>query len=301
MKFGDNLKMLRKAKLISQEDLAEKVGVSRQSVSKWECGEAYPEMINILVLCDVFHCKINDLVHENFADINSLDEDIKMSVVKFKKEKQNKMKGLSKTIYIIARIGKIVSIIGIVTLVLAMLVMPIVISNVKIIDDNTIEIFDKRINHEKNNITVTIEYDGEKREITNSEMNNLLNLVTDNSNFVAIGFIEVGLLFLVATLVLIFIILRYLEQLFINIHNGQTPFTLENANYMKKMAILMIATIILPNIGGAILETIIKQNLNMGFELFDLIYILFLFSMMYVFEYGYEIQLDSKGKMYDEE
>lgn len=83
MKFGDNLRNLRKIKKISQEKLAEKIGVTRQSVSKWECGEAYPEMDNILKLCDIFHCKINDLVHEDLIDIDSLDEDVKMSIVKF--------------------------------------------------------------------------------------------------------------------------------------------------------------------------------------------------------------------------
>ena len=38
MKFGENLKQIRKTKKISQEELAEKLGVSRQSVSKWETG-----------------------------------------------------------------------------------------------------------------------------------------------------------------------------------------------------------------------------------------------------------------------
>ncbi len=38
MKFGDNLRNLRKLKKLSQEDLAEKMNVSRQSVSKWETG-----------------------------------------------------------------------------------------------------------------------------------------------------------------------------------------------------------------------------------------------------------------------
>lgn len=38
MKFGDNLRNLRKSKKLSQENLAEKVNVSRQSVSKWETG-----------------------------------------------------------------------------------------------------------------------------------------------------------------------------------------------------------------------------------------------------------------------
>ena len=47
MNFGQNLRNLRKSKNISQEELAERVRVSRQSVSKWETGEAYPEMNNI--------------------------------------------------------------------------------------------------------------------------------------------------------------------------------------------------------------------------------------------------------------
>ena len=63
----------------------------------------------------------------------------------------------------------------------------------------------------------------------------------------------------------------------------------------------MIAVIIIPNILGIFAEIIIGQDLNIGFEMFDLIYILFLFTMAYIFEYGYEIQLDSKGKMYGEE
>ena len=140
MKFGDNLRHLRKYKKLSQEQLAEKVGVSRQSVSKWECGEAYPEMDNILTLCEIFHCKINDLVHDNLIDIDSLDEDIKMSVVKFKKEKQKQMKGLSKVIYILARIGKIATVIGIVSVVISMITLGYIGSNVKVQDNNIIKI-----------------------------------------------------------------------------------------------------------------------------------------------------------------
>ena len=58
MNFGDNLKKIRKYNKMSQEDLAEKVNVSRQSVSKWETGDAYPEMNNILELCKIFKCRI---------------------------------------------------------------------------------------------------------------------------------------------------------------------------------------------------------------------------------------------------
>ena len=51
MNLADNLKKLRKDNNMSQEDLAEKLGVSRQSVSKWESGQAYPEMDKVLQLC----------------------------------------------------------------------------------------------------------------------------------------------------------------------------------------------------------------------------------------------------------
>ena len=54
MKFGENLYNLRKSAKISQEKLAEEVGVSRQSVSKWENGESYPEMDNMLKICKIF-------------------------------------------------------------------------------------------------------------------------------------------------------------------------------------------------------------------------------------------------------
>ena len=95
MKFGDNLKQIRKSKKISQEELAEKLGVSRQSVSKWETGENYPRMQNIMCLCTIFKCNINELVHEDFVDINFLDEEIKINAVKFKKDEQKKMKSIS--------------------------------------------------------------------------------------------------------------------------------------------------------------------------------------------------------------
>ena len=107
MKFGENLYNLRKKEKISQEKLAEKLGVSRQSVSKWETGESYPEMNRILKLCKIFHCQLNDLVNDKILDFDSLDEEIKMNVVKFKKEEQKRMKGLSKAIQWIAKIGKI--------------------------------------------------------------------------------------------------------------------------------------------------------------------------------------------------
>ena len=49
--FANNLKKLRKDNNLSQEELALELGVSRQSVSKWESGQTYPEMDKVLQLC----------------------------------------------------------------------------------------------------------------------------------------------------------------------------------------------------------------------------------------------------------
>ncbi len=138
MKFGENLYNLRKSAKMSQEKLAEKMNVSRQSVSKWENGESYPEMEKIMKLCSIFHCKINDLVHEDMSDIDSLDEDIKMSVVKFKEEKQRKIKAISKAIYVLSRIGKILITVAIPIMLILLILTPIFISHIELKDDTIV-------------------------------------------------------------------------------------------------------------------------------------------------------------------
>lgn len=62
MTFGENLQFLRKRLSMTQEDLAEKMEVSRQSVSKWESNAAYPEMDAIIRLCDLFRCDMDTLL-----------------------------------------------------------------------------------------------------------------------------------------------------------------------------------------------------------------------------------------------
>ncbi len=62
MKFSDSLQNLRKQHNISQEQLAEQINVSRQSISKWENGDSYPETEKLIALCEIFDCSLDDLV-----------------------------------------------------------------------------------------------------------------------------------------------------------------------------------------------------------------------------------------------
>lgn len=62
MSFSDNLQVLRKRDNMTQEQLAERLEVSRQAVSKWESGQSYPEMEKLLAISDMFRCDMDSLV-----------------------------------------------------------------------------------------------------------------------------------------------------------------------------------------------------------------------------------------------
>lgn len=58
----NNLKFFRKKNGYTQEQIAEKIGVSRQAVAKWERGEALPDIENIIALADVYEVTVDSLV-----------------------------------------------------------------------------------------------------------------------------------------------------------------------------------------------------------------------------------------------
>ena len=301
MKFGDNLRQTRKSKKMSQEQLAEKMNVTRQSVSKWENGESYPEMNNILELCKIFNCKLNDLVLADMPDISSLDEEIVMNVVKFNEKKQNEVKTLSNVISLIGKIGAIVLKVAIPFIVLAMILVPYIVSNIevkeneisfksesiKIVDENKIEMHG----------VIVGEYDGDLLD------NEVIEMLKNNSNIKIISYFETAMVFLIVNIVIMIIILNYVEKLFNNIKNEKTPFSLDNVKFIKKISYLMIALILITPISDAVFSIIsgISNGGDSPFEIINVLEILIIFSMSYIFEYGYEIQKDSRGKMYSEE
>ncbi len=71
MSFGKNLQALRKKNQLSQEGLAEMLGVSRQAVSKWELGEGYPEVEKLLILSRKLNVSLDSLLGGEKAPIAS--------------------------------------------------------------------------------------------------------------------------------------------------------------------------------------------------------------------------------------
>lgn len=304
MKFGDNLKKIRILKKLSQEDLAEKVNVSRQSVSKWETGDAYPTMNNLLELCKIFHCKINDLVNDSIIDIDSLGDEVKTKVVSLKKEEQHKMKVLSKIITIISKIGRIFCYIAIPFICLILIITPYLINRVVIKDNNlTLNLLDSNINVLEESDKVVLKYNGITLADADKEFLNtkVVSIFQNNSKAHIIGYIETGFATLLVVIILTSIIFKHLETLFDNINKGETPFTLENVSLIKKIAWKMIIIIIMTNIGGGVFELLLSSDLNIEFETYDLVEILFLFSLSYIFEYGRLLGLETKGQMYGDD
>jgi len=299
MKFGDNLKLIRKSKKISQEELAFKLGVSRQSVSKWETGENYPSMFNIMCLCDIFKCKINNLVHESMSDIDSLDEEIKMNVVKFKENEQKKMKGFTKALYIVSSIAKVISSITIVLSVLLIIGGFILVPNLKFNKmDNKIEVFNNELKYELTDTSFTVEDEtiilNDKDQI--KEVRKFIHC-TDMKRLVII---EMAFLTMTAVCVISYKLFSYLSKLFKNIHDNNTPFSLDNVNYIKKLSLYSLLFVLVPDVLGSIACLIFNMQLEVEINLFAYLFSLILLVIAYIFKYGYEIQLDSKGVMYNE-
>ncbi len=64
MEFSERLMILRKQAGLSQEQLADRLGVTRQSVSKWESGTALPELVKLISLSEIFGVSLDYLVKD---------------------------------------------------------------------------------------------------------------------------------------------------------------------------------------------------------------------------------------------
>ena len=69
MEIGENISKLRKKNNLSQEELAEKVGVARQTISKWELGETSPDLKQSKELSKIFNVSLDELTDNDIKDV----------------------------------------------------------------------------------------------------------------------------------------------------------------------------------------------------------------------------------------
>lgn len=293
MKFGNNLRQIRKSKKISQEKLAEMMNVTRQSISKWENGESYPEMNKILELCKILNCKLNDLVHTDMSD-KIPEGDFVVNKVKFNEKKQNEMKGISNVIKTTAKISSIVLKVAIPFIVLIIMLVPYVISNVDVKNNEIIFSTDK--------IKLTNENEIEIHNVVIGQFDNdlskdeIIKIVQNNSKIKMISYIEIALIFLLIEIIIIIMILSYVEKLFNNVKENITPFILDNVKFIKQISYLLVLLIVVNYVSTLLFSTIagVSNENNSPIDLMNILEILIIYSMSYIFEYGYELQKESK-------
>ena len=75
MTFGENLARLRKKAGLSQEELAGKLNLTRQTVSKWELAQSYPDFQRLVLLSDYYEMSLDELVRGvDVGDVRALNE-----------------------------------------------------------------------------------------------------------------------------------------------------------------------------------------------------------------------------------
>ena len=76
--FGSILKKLRTVAGLSQDDVAKKLAISRQSISKWELGISLPDIIYLVPLTKILDCEIEDLLQIKRKDVDNMNDNIKI-------------------------------------------------------------------------------------------------------------------------------------------------------------------------------------------------------------------------------
>lgn len=109
MNLGEKLLQLRKEKHLSQEEVAEKLNVTRQTISKWETDQSTPDFDKILPLCELYGITANELL-TGIKDETQKQESISQEESETNKRKKAFGIGLSVLIYFIATIWIIISI-----------------------------------------------------------------------------------------------------------------------------------------------------------------------------------------------
>lgn len=100
MEFNNKLYNLRKQKGLSQEELAGRLNVSRQTISKWEVGDSTPDMEKLIAISDLFEISLDELVKDKvparFEESSAKSEIVSelMQKILTDKNKQKAKRGL---------------------------------------------------------------------------------------------------------------------------------------------------------------------------------------------------------------
>lgn len=217
------------------------------------------------------------------------------------KEKQDRVRTLSKIIYIVARIFRVFAVIGAFCLLLGVVLTPVIVKNVRI-ENGSISVFDTELKYSySDNKVDLLAGDVVIGSLSNEEKTNFDLIVSELEKADVtrtFALIELALISGVAVIFIIFFILKYIDMLFVNVCNNETPFTDENLDYLNKVAYLSLITVIISFVSD-IISSIFFNTSMIHVDLRSIIVVLGVYTITYIFEYACILQKNSKNKMYE--
>ena len=295
MELGEKIKKYRLKAGLTQAKLGEKLAIEPRAISRWENGLAVPSATDMRKLC-----KALDVDKEELVDP---PKSVKKNVPKaaLDKTKQNYLKGITCAVAIIAKILRVLVYVGMGALVVCVILIPVFFNSFDI-QGHTISIkgFEDRIeliNVGETSYKVKM---GDKEEIVDLEISTKnIDYILDNySKTRIICLSEVAAIISIASLLLLSYILASVEKLARNIGNGKA-FTMDNALLLRNIGYLMIAIIVVPFLAGIVPNAVMDTHFGENFGLVNVIEILIVFALSYLFEYGSALAKNSDIVLYD--
>lgn len=167
--------------------------------------------------------------------------------------------------------------------------------------NSTITICGKNIDYEVVDKSLKVKLENKKeykidfdKEVKNETITKVIEMPKGVRLSLSI-FIELSFLFAMYAVNRLF---SSIQKLFKNIHDNETPFNMDNVKYIKNIALFTLLYILSQDVLGGIASGIYSLDFNIEIELTNYILVLIIFAISYIFKYGYQIQLDSKGTMY---
>lgn len=101
MNLGEKLYNLRKGKNLSQEEVADKLNVTRQTISKWETGESRPDLDKVVPICELYEISTNELLGIENEESNSINN-IDLNIIDTRKNKRALFLSIGIFLYFVA-------------------------------------------------------------------------------------------------------------------------------------------------------------------------------------------------------
>ena len=296
MDLGEKIRMYRMNAGLTQTKLGEMIDISPRTISKWESGAMVPNLTEIRKICKALNIKKSDLIEEEKPkEVSKLKGGLA-------KKKQAYLKGLAEAASIVSRVLRVFLYIGIVCLVICVLLVPFLFSSFDI-----------------NGHVITIKSTGEKYELINDGTDvykikvgdklksldleispkEIDNVLDNYSKVQMICYLEVTFIIAISSMVLLMILLRYVERLAINIGDGEV-FAEENPLLLKNIGYVMIAIIVIPFLAGIVPNAVMGTNFGEDFTFVNVVEILVVFALSYIFEYGNKLSQKSNIPIFDE-